>query len=452
MAMLNQARILLVDDDPNFQRVTAFTLMKAGAEVTSVSSANEALEAFGGGPFDLILSDVKMPGMDGLQLLAEIRAVDTQVPVILITGHGDVEMAVEALQSGANDFLTKPFDGDRLKKKIDRALRLPRLERENRALREALADRHTFGNIIGSSNAMRQLFERMRRVVHRDATVLILGESGTGKELVAQAIHYAGPRSDGHFVAVNCAAIPPTLLESELFGHVKGAFTGADRAREGRFALASGGTLFLDEIGDMPLELQAKLLRVIQERRVEPVGSNQSTSVDIRLIAATNMDLAKLVHDGEFREDLYYRLSVVPLHLPPLRDRREDIPLLVTHFLKKFGTPNVVVDREAIDLLMAGQWRGNVRELENVIERALALRASEDRITLQDVEPQATPGPGTTCARFDIPDEGIVLDEVEKQLIERALHKTGNNQTRAAQLLGISRQKLIYRMQKFGIS
>ena len=448
----SQARILVTDDDLNFQKVTSYTLMSNGWKVLTAINGIQAIETYRTDRPDLILSDVKMPVMDGLALLKEIRAIDGEVPFILVTAHGDVDMAVDAMQQGATDFLTKPFERERLIQKIRRALRLPILERENRALREELTDRHTFDSIIGSSLAMRQLFDLMRRVVQRDTTVLILGESGTGKELVARALHYSGPRRDGHFVAVNCAAIPPTLLESELFGHVKGAYTGADHAREGRFQAASGGTLFLDEIGDMPLEVQVKMLRVLQERQVEPVGSNQSIPVDVRIIAATNQNLAKLVRDGEFREDLYYRLDVVPIHMPPLRDRRDDIPLLVTHFLKRFKDQEVKVDRSAMESLMGRVWKGNVRELENTIERALALREHKDRIMAGDLQFHALPSSSPQSSSLDIPDDVIVLDEVEKELILKAMLKTGNNQTRAAQLLGISRQKLIYRIQKHGIS
>ena len=298
---------------------------------------------------------------------------------------------------------------------------------------------------------MDQLTELMGRIVQRDTTVLILGESGTGKELVARALHYGGPRREGRFMAVNCAAIPPALLESELFGHAKGAFTGADRVREGRFQSASGGTLFLDEIGEMPPELQAKLLRVLQERRVEPVGSDQSIDVDVRIIAATNQDLDRLVQMGEFRQDLFYRLNVIPLHVPPLRDRRQDIPLLVKHFLAQFGEPEVKVEQNALEKLMTNRWPGNVRELENMIERALALRVHKDRITAEEIT-QYCPAPaGAEFSPDEIPEEGIVLDDLEKRLIQSALNKTGNNQTRAARLLGITRQTLIYRMQKHGI-
>ena len=446
------SRILLVDDDPNFRRVAAHHLGELGGEVLTAGTGEEALALLRGERFDLLLSDVKMPGMDGMALLREVRRLDASLPIILVTAHGDIEMAVEAMQLGATDFITKPFDRARLREKAERALRLPRLERENQALREELASRFSFQSIIGSSPAMRGLFELMSRVLHREATVLILGESGTGKELVARALHYAGPRAGGNFVAVNCAAIPATLLESELFGHVKGAFTGAEAAREGRFVLASGGTLFLDEIGDMPLELQAKLLRVLQERVVEPVGSSRPVPVDVRIITATHRNLEAMIAAGEFRQDLFYRLNVVPLPIPPLRDRLEDLPLLVKHFLARLGAPEIALEPEVFDKLRRHDWPGNVRELENTIERALALRERPDRLTPHDImlpdrSAAAAGGPG----RLEIPEEGIVLDDVEKQLIQSALRKTGENQTRAAQLLGITRQKLIYRMHKYGL-
>lgn len=445
-----QTKVLVVDDDQNFLKVISFNLTQQGLQVTVAHDGLQALELFKSEAFDLILSDVRMPQMDGLTLLDQIRQLHEDTPMIMITAHGDVEMAVQAMQAGATDFLTKPFDRMLLQKKIERALKLKRLEQENRVLREELVDRFSFENIVGNSAPMRQLFDLMRRVAHRDATVLILGESGTGKELVARAVHYASSRRDSAFVAINCAAIPPNLLESELFGHEKGAFTGADRAREGRFQVASGGTLFLDEIGDMPLDLQAKLLRVLQERVVEPVGSSKPVPVNVRIIAATNKDLEQLVRSGDFRQDLFYRLNVVPLYLPPLRDRREDIPLLVRHFLVKMGESKVVVEREAMEVLSAFDWPGNVRELENAMERALALRADPNRITPADIM-LYSPREQAESTLLKIPDEGIVLDELEKKLIISALAKTGRNQTRAAQLLGITRQQLIYRMGKYEI-
>ena len=445
-------RILLADDDQNFQRVVLYHLSESGAEVTAASDGDAALAAFREGAFDLVLSDVRMPGLDGLALLRALRALDAAVPIILVTAHGDIEMAVDAMQNGATDFLAKPFDRAQLRAKVERALRLPRLERENRALREELLTRHSFDNMVGSSPAMLGLFELMRRVIGRDTTILILGESGTGKELVARALHYNSPRRGGQFVAINCAAIPSALLESELFGHVKGAFTGADTSREGRFQLASGGTLFLDEIGDMPLELQAKLLRALQERQIEPVGSGKPVPIDVRIITATHRNLEKMVEAVEFRQDLYYRVSVVPLHVPPLRDRLDDIPLLVRAFLKRFGEPGVIVEPAAIEKLRRHRWPGNVRELENAVERALALRAAPERITAEDIMLPEPPRTGAAEGWFEIPDEGIVIDDVEKHLIQSALRKTGDNQTRAAELLGITRQKLIYRMHKYGIA
>lgn len=452
MTDVKEAKILLVDDDLNFHKVTVFTLQKFGAKVTSAFNGREALDVWQDNSFDVVLTDVKMPEMDGLELLRVIRSRDHEIPVVLVTAHGDIEMAVEAMHSGATDFITKPFDRERLKGKLKRCLRLKYLEHENRTLREELTDRYTFDRIVGSSPAMRSLFDLMRRVLYRDTTVLILGESGTGKELIARALHYGGSRRDHPFVAVNCAAIAPNLLESELFGHVKGAFTGAYTSREGYFQMASGGTMFLDEIGDMPLELQTKLLRVLQEQRITPVGSSESIRIDVRIIAATHQDLDTLVREGGFREDLYYRLNVVPLHVPPLRDRKDDIPLLVRGFLKRFGEKQVKVEPSAMRSLVERPWRGNVRELENTVERILALRAQPDRITIEDVEQFSPAVHAPSLTGMEIPDEGIVLDELERTLIESALRKTGGNQTRAARLLGMTRQKLIYRMQKYGIA
>ncbi|OPZ08919.1 MAG: Transcriptional regulatory protein ZraR [candidate division BRC1 bacterium ADurb.BinA292] len=451
MNALQASRILLADDDPNFRKVVSFNLTRQGAEVLPAENGRQAWDLFRRERPDLVLSDIRMPELDGLALLREIHAVAPDLPVILITAHGDIDMAVEAMQAGAADFVTKPFDRERLLRKLERALRPVQLEKENRILREELTTRHSFDSIIGAGPAMTRLFEIMRRVLPRETTVLILGESGTGKELVARALHYNGPRRNGPFVAVNCAAIPVNLLESEMFGHTRGAFTGADTAREGRFQLASGGTLFLDEIGDMPPELQAKLLRVLQERQVEPVGSSTPVAVDVRLIAATHQDLEQLVRDGRFRQDLYYRLNVVPITVPALRDRREDIPLLVRHFLRRLGEDGLEVERDAMERLSRLNWPGNVRELENTIERALALRRHPDRITADDIQPY--PGSAPAAANlYEVPDEGLVLDELEKALIQSALRKTGNNQTRAAALLGITRQKLIYRMQKHDLA
>lgn len=451
MKPLDNILVLLVDDDANFQKVLAFNLSALGAEVITASNGREGLERFAENSFDLVLTDVKMPEMDGLAFLKNIRGLNSEIPVIMITAHGDVEIAVEAMIAGANDFITKPFEREALQERIARALRIKRLEQENRALREQLTDRYSFENIIGSSPAMRQLFDLMGRVAQRDTTVLIVGESGVGKELVAKALHHTGPRAPKPFVPVNCAAIAPTLLESELFGHVKGAFTGADSAREGRFQAASGGTLFLDEIGDMPVELQSKMLRVLQERSVEPVGSDKSYPTDVRIIAGTNQNLERRVQEKEFREDLYYRLNVVQLHVPPLRDRLEDVPLLVKHFLDRFGEPKLKVQADAMQKLALHHWPGNVRELENAIERSLALRKQEDCITVDDITLSSLPGLDSQEAMLQMPEEGLSLDEVEKTLIERSLRRTGNNQTRAAKILGVTRQQLIYRIQKHGI-
>ncbi len=443
------ARILLADDDPNFQKVMEYNLSQAGAELSIVGNGEEAWRRLGEAEFDLLLSDVRMPGLDGLELLSRARATRPSLPVILITAHGDIEMAVEAMQRGASDFITKPFDRHSLLEKVERALRPSRLARENEALREQLADRFSFEKIIGSSEPMRRLFDVMTRVAFRDTTVLIRGESGTGKELVARALHQASPRREGRFVAVNCAAIPPALLESELFGHLRGSFTGADSDREGRFQAASGGTLFLDEIGDMPLELQAKLLRSLQERQVEPVGSSKPVPIDVRILAATHQDLEQLVESGSFRRDLYFRLNVVPLTVPPLRERLEDIPLLARHFLRRLGEPEVKLEPSALECLRRYSWPGNVRELENMVERALALRIDPERLTDADfILPEPCSAPLSANGSLQLPEGGIVLDQLERDLIRAALHKAQGNQTRAAALLGISRQKLIYRMQK----
>ena len=339
---MKKSSILLIDDDDSLRRVMEFTLTEAGHRVNAVSSGEEGLSLFEKDGFDAVITDITMPGMNGMQVLEKIRDQDNRVPVIVITAYGTIESAVDAMKKGAFDYITKPFNRDELRITLDTALRMRRLEKENQELRTVVNDRYRFDSIVGTSEKLRELLDMAGRVAASEASVLITGESGTGKELLARGIHFNSSRAEGPFVAVNCAAIPENLIESELFGHVKGAFTGAVRDREGKFELAAGGTLFLDEIGDLRIDLQAKILRALQERQVDRVGGRHPLSVDVRIIAATNKDVELAVKEGAFREDLYYRLSVITLHLPPLRERREDVAVLADHFLKKFNPDTAV--------------------------------------------------------------------------------------------------------------
>jgi len=380
--------ILIVDDERNYLLVLKALLADAGYEVITCDNAGEALEVTSSHDLDLVITDMRMPGVDGMEFLVQLRSLQPEIPVIMMTAYATVEKAVEAMKSGAFDYITKPFKNEELILTIRKALEMHRLKQENRLLSQELQERFKFGNIVGKSKAMRQVYEIIEKVAQTRASVLITGESGTGKELIARAIHFNSPRSDKPFVSVNCSALPETLLESELFGHERGAFTGAVTRRKGRFELAHNGTLFLDEVGDMSPALQVKLLRVLQEMRFERVGGTATLQVDARLVAASNRDLKREVEIGRFREDLYYRLKVVHIHMPPLRERRDDIPLLVHHFLRKVakanGLPVKKVSHEALKYLYQYDWLGNVRELENVIERAVIL-CDGDEVRPQDL-------------------------------------------------------------------
>ncbi|RMG96981.1 MAG: sigma-54-dependent Fis family transcriptional regulator [Candidatus Dadabacteria bacterium] len=449
------ARVLVVDDDASLRRILEYNLAEEGYAVATAASGEEALEKLDRAAFDLVVTDIKMPGMDGMDLLRRIKAEAPETQVIVVTAFGTIEMAVEAMKAGAAEYITKPFNRDELKLAVRKALRVRDLEAENVRLRQEVRRIEEADKIVGDSPAMQAVYRLIEKVADSDASVLITGESGTGKELAARAIHRLSRRADRPFVAVNCAAIPRELLESELFGHKKGAFTGAIRDKKGRFEEAAGGTIFLDEIGEMPLDLQPKILRALQEREITPVGSNEVIRVDARVLAATNRDLEAEIEEGRFREDLYYRIAVVPIHMPSLRERPEDIPLLVAHFLKKLAPARPVrVEPEALEALSRYTWKGNVRELENTIERLLVLTEG-DAIGLGDLpekirEPKAREhgGDGFT---FHLPPEGVSLEDVERAVIEEALHRTGWNQTRAAKLLRIPRHILLYRMEKFGI-
>lgn len=449
------ATLLIIDDEKNMRWLLERTFKSLGHQVITAADGREGLDAVRAGRPDLVLTDLKMPGLDGMAVLQQIKELQPELPVIVITAYGSVETAIAAMKLGAVDYITKPFDVEEMKILVEKALAQQSLRREVAYLREELQEKTGFGDIVGTGEKMRQVFDLIARVAPSHASVLITGESGTGKELVARAIHAHSPRRDGPFIQVNCAALPETLLESELFGHEKGAFTGAVARRLGRFELANGGTLFLDEIGEMSPTVQAKLLRVLQDKTFERVGGIDTIRVNVRIVAATNRDLAAMIKEGTFREDLYYRLNVVRIHLPPLRERREDIPLLVRRFLRKYDPKGRYkeVTAAAMSALTAYRWPGNIRELENVIERATIITPGEviglEQLPPEITCPEAPAAAGGFC--LDIPATGISLDEVERTLLQKALDMAGGNQTKAAKLLGISRYALIYRLEKHGL-
>jgi len=442
--------ILLIDDDENLRKVTEYNLRTAGYKVISADSGKQGVEIFQKETPDLVITDVKLGDMNGLELLGIVKAKGPDIPIIVITAFGTIEMAVEAMRHGAFHFITKPFDRDTLRLSCKKALELKVLRSQKRLLSDEVNRLTGTEGMETANSAMRGLLDKAIKVANTDATVLITGESGTGKEVLARLIHQNSPRENGPMVAVNCAAIPSALIESELFGHVKGAFTGAVSNRTGRFQAASGGTLFLDEIGELKMDLQVKLLRVIQEREVEPVGSHRTEKVDIRIIAATNKDLQLAVAKGAFREDLYYRISVIPLYIPPLRERREDIPALVKHFIKKFDAPpNMRFTRHALEKMKSYSWPGNIRELQNTVERCIILASGT---VIDDSDLQLVPSSLTNeNIEIEIPDEGLSLHNVEKHLIRKALQKSNGNRTKAAELLKIPRHVLIYRIEKYKI-
>ncbi|MFH1699701.1 MAG: sigma-54 dependent transcriptional regulator [Candidatus Zixiibacteriota bacterium] len=446
-------RILFADDDKSVRRVIQFKLEKQGHTVMAVEDGLKALDALKSQRFDLLLSDIRMPGLDGLQLLGQAKKILPDLKTILITAHGEVSQAVQAVKQGAFDYLTKPFEDDELFVAIDKAMAFEKLERENQKLKNQLNSARKGFEPVGISKAFREMMALVEKVAPSDATILITGESGTGKELIARKIHEKSLRADGEFVAINCAAIPKDLLESELFGHVRGAFTGAIRDKRGRFEMADGGTILLDEIGDLAVDLQAKLLRVLQERQIEPVGSEHRKDIDVRVIASTNISLKERVFSGQFREDLFYRLNVIPIKVPSLRQRKEDIQFLAETFLSRAGgDKNLSLSYDLIEQLKANSWPGNVRELENIIERMTILRSS-DILTPKDLpdnfnnEDIATLGNYTEAA-----EAHITFHEAEKNLVVNALNKCGWNRTRAAQYLNIPRHVLIYRMKKYEIT
>lgn len=446
------ATILVIDDDTSLRRVLEYNLQEEGYGVLTAADGAAGMALFAESQPALVITDLKMPGMSGFEVLAGVKAQSPETPVIVITAFGAVETAVEAMKGGAYDYITKPFNRDELKLLVRNALELRGLSQENRRLKEELAERTDFRHIVGISRGMEQVFAAVRKVADTEATVLLTGESGTGKELVARSIHLQSGRHAAPFVAINCAAIPRDLLESELFGHVRGAFTGAVRDKTGRLQAAGGGTLFLDEVGELPLELQPKLLRALQEREVMPVGGTTCQKLDVRVIAATNADLEQAIADGAFREDLYYRLAVIPIHLPPLRERREDIPVLVRHFAAKHGGKDIAFPPEVLDFLAGYPWPGNVRELENTVERLLIMR-SGDVIGVTDL-PDKMRGGGTVGGSrvVNLPPDGYSLEQLEREIVIEALERNDWNQTRAARFLRIPRHTLIYRMEKYAIT
>ena len=452
---MSRKRILVVDDDESLRWVTQAQLQQGGYEVTAAADGNAALDSIRQAPPDLVITDLKMPGMSGLELLRKIRTDYPGIIVIMVTAFGTVENAVEAMKAGAYDYVTKPVNMDELRLIVNRGLEHLDLQEEVRLLRSSLDQKYGFENILGRSNSLLYVLDMASRAAQATSTVLIRGETGTGKELLAKGIHFNSRRRDRPFVTINSGAIPKDLLESELFGHVKGSFTGALANKRGKVELADGGTLFLDEIGELPLELQVKLLRLIQQGEVEKLGVVGTTKVDVRIIAATHRNLQAMVEDGAFREDLYYRLAVIPLELPPLRERVDDIPELVQHFFLRAkdqqGRPELVLPPHLLPYFTGYTWPGNVRELENIIERIVVL-ARGDEITLNDLPDfLRRERPAVEALHLDLPPEGISLEAVEKELIMRALEKFNGNQTHAAQYLDISRKTLIYRMEKFGL-
>jgi DNA-binding NtrC family response regulator len=445
--------ILIVEDEVKLLRLLELNLAEEGHDVFLAGDAEQGLKILRQESIDLVLTDLKLPGISGLEMLQEIKQNHALLPVIVMTAYGTVETAVEAMKAGAGDYVLKPFSLEEIKLIVRKELQVHQLIEENRSLREALGKRYEFRNIVAHSAAMQAVLATVDRVAPANSTVLLGGESGVGKDLIARAIHQHSRRASGPFVKINCTSIPENLLESELFGYEKGAFTGAATSKPGKFELADKGTVFLDEVGDVPPTIQVKLLGVIQERQFERLGGTKTLKVDVRLVAATNRDLRAALEQGTFREDLYYRLNVVPISIPPLREHKEDIPHLVTHFVQKFAEesrkPIRGVTPEALERLMQFHWPGNVRELENIIERAVAfsngnmLEADDIRL---DVSPFKNPS-----LNLPLLPEGMTLEQWEDRLIQEAVQRSGNNKSQAARMLGLSRNALRYRLSKMGL-
>jgi two-component system response regulator PilR (NtrC family) len=459
------ARILVADDERSLRELLAIVLRREGHEVLLAETGRTALAALERGPVDLLISDIKMPDMSGVEVLRAAKQADPGLPAIMMTAFASTETAVEAMRLGACDYLIKPFDVDELKLKVREKLESRQLRQENVLLKRALNEPHVFEGIIGRSSAMLAVFELVESVAKTGSTILITGESGTGKELVARAVHRQSLRRDRPFVALNCGALTETLLESELFGHMRGAFTGAESTKKGLIELAAGGTIFLDEIGEMTPMMQVKVLRVLQERRFRRVGGLDEIEADIRVVAATNQNLEQLVAEGKFREDLFYRINVIPVQLPPLRDRREDIPLIAAHFLQKYrremDKPIETISGEAMTCLVAHDWPGNIRELENVIERAVALERSPTilaeslPLALRSSMDRMPPAAAATADASQLPEGGLDLEQhvrdIERRYLAQALERAGGVQVRAAELLGMSFRSFRYYAKKYNL-
>ena len=450
MENLTLNQILLIDDDNSLRRVIEFQLQETGYQVLTARDGQQGLAAFRQHRPPLVITDVQMPGISGYDVLQEVLSLEPQTLVIIVTAFSTVAQAVDAMKVGAYDYLAKPFSRDQLCLTVAKAFEFRNLKQENSALRDVLATRDDSLRIIGESSVMTQLLQRVEKVAVSQASILISGESGTGKEVIAQTIHQRSERHAGPFIAVNCAAIPKDLIESELFGHVKGSFTSAVKDRKGKFSLANKGTLFLDEIGELPVDLQPKLLRALQEQQIEPVGGTTET-VDVRVVAATNRNLEEAMAAGTFRDDLYYRLAVVPLELPPLRQRKEDIPLFVQYFLnKQQAGAQVRMTDQVLQSLQKYDWPGNVRELENVVEQMLILRNS-DVIDLADLPERIGRPAGRGKGVLNLPEEGYSLEELEKEAVVEALRRCQGNKSKAAHFLRIPRHTLLYRLEKYHI-
>ncbi|HEY1338396.1 MAG TPA: sigma-54 dependent transcriptional regulator [Bryobacteraceae bacterium] len=444
-------RILVVEDEEKLRRVIELQLVSAGFDVDKAATAEDGLKIVDRA--DLVLTDLKLPQMDGLQFLGLIRRQNAQTPVVMMTAFGSIETAVESMKAGATDFLLKPFSLDHLMQVVHKALEVRALRDENTQLKAELGRRYEFDNIIGRSEAMQEIFATIERVAPTRATVLLAGESGVGKDLIARAIHFHSPRRDRPLVKINCTASPENLMESELFGYEKGAFTGAVGSKPGKFEQADTGTVFLDEIGDVPAAIQVKLLRILQEREFERLGSNVTRHIDVRVVAATNQDLRAALEQGTFREDLYYRLNVVPLNIPPLRERKQDIPFLANHFIRKLapdtGSRVESITPAAMEKLMEYHWPGNVRELENVIERSLVM-CTGTQLDAADIKLESAPRPRPQNEQHFLP-EGLTLDQYEQEIIREALRRADGNKSQAARLLGLTRNALRYRLTQMGL-
>ncbi len=460
MSAKDDVKILVIDDEDYMREIVRRALEDAGYCVEEASEGNAAMSMLRQYPYDVIITDLRLPGAPGERILQEALTIFPDTIVIIMTGFGNIQTAVDAIRMGAYDYLPKPFQLDEMVMRVEKGLTERKLKCENLLLRSELQEKYQCSNLIGNSPGMQQIYKMVALVAHKNSTILIQGETGTGKELIARAIHYTGSRKDHALVSLNCGAVPANLLEDELFGHVKGAFTGAHQHRIGRFEQANHGTLFLDEIGDMPVDLQMKLLRVIQDKEFQKVGGSSPMRVDVRLISATNADLMEKIRKGEFREDLYYRLNVIPIHVPPLRQRREDIPLLISHFLKKFCNEQQVapkqVSHRVIKQLVAFDWPGNVRQLENAVEMAVMLSGDRELLDLVDFPLVANPvEEDLTFSQIDLPEEGMnfntVVSDLERKLILRSLEKAGGNKKRAASLLQLKRTTFVEKLRRMGL-